>query len=88
MATNTKALPVIDVSISGALRMQFMTTTVSKLELLSIFKILIHSYRQRSSLASSISFFFWAFVVARGVSFTNLEAVTLQLLIRCFVLIV
>ena len=39
MAANTKALPVMDVSISGALRMQFMTTTVSKLELLSIFKL-------------------------------------------------
>ena len=39
MATNTKALPVMDVSISGALRMQFMTTTVSKLEVLSIFKL-------------------------------------------------
>ena len=39
MAANTKALPVMDVNISGALRMQFMTTTVSKLELLSIFKL-------------------------------------------------
>ena len=29
MATNTKALPVMDVNISGTLRMQFMTTTYS-----------------------------------------------------------
>ena len=36
MATNTKALPVMDVSISGTLRIQFMTTIVSKLEMLSI----------------------------------------------------
>ena len=29
MAANTKALPVMDVNISGTLRMQFMTTTCS-----------------------------------------------------------
>ena len=40
IAANTKALPVMDVSISGALRIQFMTTVVSKLELLFIFPML------------------------------------------------
>ena len=40
IAANTKALPVMDVSISGALRIQFMTTIVSELELLFIFPML------------------------------------------------
>ena len=40
MVANTKALPVIDVSISGTLRIKFMTTIVSKLEMLSIFPVL------------------------------------------------
>ena len=41
MANNTKALPAMDVNISGTLRMQFTTTTVSELELLSIFSMLL-----------------------------------------------
>ncbi len=35
MAVNTKALPRMDMSISGALRTQFMITTVSGVELSS-----------------------------------------------------
>jgi len=36
MAANTKALPKMDMSISGALRTQFMMTIVSGVELSSL----------------------------------------------------
>jgi len=38
MAANTKALPRMDMSISGALRTQFMMVTVSGVKLSSLFE--------------------------------------------------
>jgi len=38
IAANTKALPRMDMSISGALRIQFMMVTASRVELSSLYE--------------------------------------------------
>ena len=84
MANNTKALPAMDVNISGTLRTQFMTTTVSELELLSIFSMLLDfdSFLLSKEKFSIFDFILFLLLWLLVAFLLQKEEMTLQLLIR------